>query len=233
MDFNFAPYFQEYEALRATTDAVFNKVCGSYPQEVKCRPGCDDCCYAVFDLTFIEALYINHQFYHLLNDEKQTKILEEANRADRDLYRIKRKAAKRVDAGEKEETIIEEMGRVRLRCPLLSEDCRCELYDVRPIICRLYGIPLAIGGQGRTCGVSGFEPGASYPSVNLDKLTHAMYGLSTRLVREMGSRHTRMGELLVPLSMALLTDYNETYLGIGPEEEPEPVPRRRKRARHR
>jgi len=28
--------------------------------------------------------------------------------------------------------------------------------------------------------------------------------------------------------MAILTDYDETYLGIGPEKEPEPVPRRKK-----
>ena len=62
----------------------------------------------------------------------------------------------------------------------------------------------------------------------MDKLTHALYGLSARLVREIQSRHHRMGEILVPLSMALLTEYNETYLGIGPEKEPEPVRHRKK-----
>ena len=53
MDIDFTPYFREYEALRATTDTVFEKVSRSYPQEVKCQPHCDDCCYALFDLTFI------------------------------------------------------------------------------------------------------------------------------------------------------------------------------------
>lgn len=228
MDFDFTPFFKEYEALRATTDAVFKKVSGEYPKEVKCRSGCDGCCYAVFDLTFIEALYLNHQFHQQIRDEQKAVIIEKANQTDRQLYRIKRKAAKQAEAGENEETIIESMGRLRIRCPLLNDAKRCDLYEARPIVCRLYGIPLAIGGKGRTCGVSDFEPGVSYPTVNLDKLTHAMYGLSTRLVRELQSRHQRMGELLVPVSMAILTDYDETYLGIGPEKEPEPLPRRKK-----
>lgn len=228
MDFDFTTYFNEYEALRTTTDAVFKKVCGAYPEEVNCRPGCDDCCYAIFDLTFIEALYINHQFNRQLSDDQKAVILDKANQIDRQLYRIKRKAAKQAEEGESEETIIDGMGRVRMRCPLLNKANRCDLYEVRPVICRLYGIPLAIGGKGRTCGISDFQPGVSYPTVSLDKLTHAMYGLSARMVREMQSRHRRMGEILVPLSMALLTDYDETYLGIGPEKEPEPVPRRKK-----
>ena len=228
MDIDFTPYFREYEALRATTDTVFEKVSRSYPQEVKCQPHCDDCCYALFDLTFIEALYINHQFHRQLSDDQRASIIEKANHTDRRLYKIIRDAAREAAQGKNEEEIIDRMGRVRVRCPLLNDENMCDLYDSRPITCRLYGIPLAIGGKGRTCGISGFKPGISYPTVSMDKLTHALYGLSTRLVREIQSRHHRMGEILVPLSMALLTEYDETYLGVGPEEEPEPARHRKK-----
>jgi len=229
MDFDFTPYFQEYEALRATTDAVFEKVNQSYPAEVKCKPGCDDCCHALFDLTFIEALYVNHQFNRSLPPDQRESIIEKANRTDRQLHKIKRHAAREVADGQNEETIIKRLGQVRSRCPLLNDRHQCDLYDFRPITCRLYGIPLAIGGKGHTCGLSGFTPGTAYPTVSMDKLTHSLYGLSSRLVRDMESRHHRMGEILVPLSMALLTDYDDTYLGTGPEETPAPTPHRKKR----
>jgi Fe-S-cluster containining protein len=228
MNIDFKPYFQEYEALRATADAVSKKVSSAFPLEFKCQPQCDDCCYALFDLTLIEALYINHQFHRQLSDDQRAAIIEKANHADRRLYKIKRDAAREAGQGKSEEEIIDRMGRIRIRCPLLNDENMCALYDSRPITCRLYGIPLAIGGKGRTCGISGFKPGESYPTVSMDKLTHALYGLSARLVREIQSRHHRMGEILVPLSMALLTEYNETYLGIGPEKEPEPVRHRKK-----
>lgn len=233
MDVDFSLYFREYEAIRATTDAIFVKVAQSYPQEVKCQPHCDDCCYAVFDLTFIEALYINYQFNHLLDKDRRAAIIEKANKTDRQLYKIKRDAAREAGEGKSEEKIIGDMGRIRSRCPLLNDENMCALYNARPITCRLYGIPLAIGGKGHTCGVSGFKPGTSYPTVSVDKLTYSLYGLSTRLVREIKSRHQKMGEILVPLSMALLTVYDDTYLGIGPEEAPEPTRHRKKSRRAR
>ncbi len=223
MDIDFQPYFREYEALRTTADAVFDKVCRSYPEEVRCRPGCEDCCYAVFDLTFIEALYINHQYNHQLSADQRESINKKANQTDRQLYKLKRDAAREVARGHDEEEIVGRMGRIRSRCPLLNTENQCDLYDFRPITCRLYGIPLAISGKGHTCGISGFTPGTAYPTVSMDKLTHSLYGLSSRFVRDIQSRHHQMAEILVPLSMAILTDYDETYLGIGQEPEPEPT----------
>ena len=223
MEIDFQPYFREYEALRATADAVFDNVCRSYPKEVRCKPGCDDCCYAVFDLTFIEAFYINHQFNHLLRADQRKSIIEKANQTDRQLYKIKRDAAKEVAQGHDEEEIIGRMGRIRSRCPFLNKNNQCDLYDFRPITCRLYGIPLAIGGKGHTCGISGFTPGTAYPTVSMDKLTHSLYGISSRFVRDIQSRHHKMAEILVPLSMAILTDYDDAYLGIGQEPEPESI----------
>jgi hypothetical protein len=38
------------------------------------------------------------------------------------------------------------------------------------------------------------------------------------MVKEMGSRHVKMADVLVPVSMALITDYNDEYLGIASAE---------------
>ena len=59
MDFDFTPYFKRYESLLELADQAFQRVSKEYPESVKCRSGCSDCCHALFDLTLIEALYIN------------------------------------------------------------------------------------------------------------------------------------------------------------------------------
>jgi Fe-S-cluster containining protein len=113
------------------------------------------------------------------------------------------------------------MAAQRIRCPLLDNDDKCELYRSRPITCRLYGIPTVIGGQAHTCGLSGFEEGKPYPTVKLDAIQNKLYQISFELAQEIKSRYPKLAEVLVPLSMALLTDYNDEYLGINRSQDEE------------
>lgn len=216
---DFKPYFEKYEQLIETVNAVFDRVTKEYPECVKCGVGCDDCCYALFDLTLIEALYINHKFNQRF-DAPQRRVLEErANRADREIYRIKKKAFKSMEGGTGEAEILTRIGQERVRCPLLNDQKQCEMYAFRPITCRLYGIPTLIGGQAHTCGQSGFKEGEPYPTVNMDQIFARLQEISASLVRDINSRHVKLADLLVPLSMVLLTDYNDEYLGLLEKRE--------------
>ena len=79
----------------------------------------------------------------------------------------------------------------------------------------------AIGGQGHVCGFSAFEKGKAYPTVHLDKIQARLDELSREVARTVESRFSELHEVYVPLSMALITRYDEAYLGIGkakPEE---------------
>lgn len=219
MDLDFSPFFKQYEELLIAADTVFDRVRGEYPDCVKCTIGCSECCHALFDLTLIEALYINHHFNKKFQGQDRESLIEKANRADRDVYKIKRKAYKEFKEGKDEGEILMEMAEERVRCPLLSESDQCDLYEHRPITCRFYGIPTAIGGKGHTCGISGFVEGEPYPTVNLDKIHKRLYEISESLVKEIGSKYAKLGEMLVPLSMAVLTVYNDVYLGIADEKE--------------
>jgi len=221
MQIDFTPYFKRYEALVAKADKAFALVKEQYPEAVKCAPGCADCCYALFDLTLIEALYINYHFNQQYTGVEREALLEKANDADRKTYKIKKAAFKSTQAGTEDEKVLEEMGRERIRCPLLNDENRCDLYSYRPIPCRVYGIPLAIGGKGHTCGLSGFIQGENYPTFNQDVVHDQLMAMSAEFVQAIQSRHVKMADVLVPLSMALLTDYDEAYLGIGtpPAEE--------------
>lgn len=216
MDLDFTPFFQKYEALAAQADKAFERIKQAYPEEVVCTPKCTDCCYALFDLTLIEALYLNHQFNAFFSGQAREGMLEKANTADRKIYKLKREAFHKTREGHEEQEVVEEIARERIRCPLLNEADLCDLYDYRPIACRIYGAPLAIAGQGRTCGRTGFKPGQQYSTINMDAIHEQLLKLSAEVVESIGSRHVKMGDVLVPVSMALLTDYNEEYLGIGP-----------------
>ena len=232
MDFDFNPYFKKYEALVAAADEVFDRVRTAHADCVKCEEKCADCCFALFDLTLIEALYINHKLNEKFKSSDKAELMEKANRADRRIFKIKRKAYKEMQAGKNEGEILAELAFERVRCPLLNDQELCDLYDYRPMTCRFYGIPTAIGGAGHTCGKSGFEKGKQYPTVNLDVILSQLQQLSAEVVKDIESKHLKLVDLLVPLSMALTTDYNDNYFGIGAEDSELP-PKKKHRSRRK
>jgi hypothetical protein len=87
--------------------------------------------------------------------------------------------------------------------------------------------------MGHTCGKSGFEKGEHYPTVNLDSVYSQLQQISAELVRDLKSRYLKLSDMLVPLSMALLTTYDDDYLGVGEEKPPEPPPAKKHRRRTR
>jgi Fe-S-cluster containining protein len=225
MDIDFEPFFKEYEALLALADKTFEKLHQDYSDLVKCKVECADCCYAMFDLPLIEALYINFHFNRRFQGKRKQDYLEAVNRIDRQIHKIKRKANRDLGAGKSEEEILTDLATARVRCPLLNDQNQCDLYGFRPLTCRLYGIPTQIGGKSRTCTLSGFKAGEKYQTVNIDVLQKKLYQLSERLARAIQSKYAGLGEILVPLSMALLTEYDETYLGVrNPDEAREAHP---------
>lgn len=226
MNIDFTPFFKKYEELLVKVNTAFEQVKQQHPECVTCQIGCADCCHALFDLTLIEALYINHHFNKKFEGQERNRLIghlikDRANQADRSVYKIKRKAYKDFESGKSEDDILAEMAQERVRCPLLNEQDNCDLYEYRPITCRLYGIPTAIGGKGHTCGKSGFVEGTPYPTVHLDMIHSRLYEISDDLVKGIGSNYLKMGDMLVPLSMALLTVYDEQYLGTAEEKEGE------------
>jgi Fe-S-cluster containining protein len=210
----FKPFFEQYEALSASVVRAFETVKSQYPDCVKCKPLCSDCCYALFDLTLIEALYINERFRGKYSGEPLEILTERCNRIDRTLYKLKKSAYKAAESGKDDNQILEEMAESRVRCPMLNDAQMCEIYEFRPLTCKLYGIPTAIGGKGYTCGLSAFEKGEKYPTASLDKIQNRLLELSAELVAAIQSKYMRMDEMLVPLSMALTTVYDDEYLGI-------------------
>jgi len=226
MSVDLTSYFDKYEALVIQADGAFDRVKTAYADCVECEEKCADCCHALFDLTLIEALYIHHKFNDKYQGSEKAELLEKSNRVDRRIYKIKRKAYKELQAGKNEGEILAAMALERVRCPLLNEKDLCDLYDYRPITCRFYGIPTAIGGAGHTCGKSGFKQGEKYPTINLDSVHNRLQQISTELLRDIQSKNIKLADLLVPLSSAVIMDFDDVFLGIA-EEPVEETPRKR------
>jgi Fe-S-cluster containining protein len=215
MKIDFTPYFEKYQEIVKQLDELFERVQKEHPECVTCKIKCSDCCHALFDLTLIEAIYINYQINNHIKGKEKTRLIEKANLADRKTHKIKRQAYKNKTAGKDETEILMDIAAERVRCPLLNNDEKCELYEHRPITCRLYGIPTSIGGRSHTCGKSGFVEGKPYPAVNLDVIHQRLYDISNELVRGIKTKYVKMADMLVPLSMAILTDFDEEYLGVA------------------
>lgn len=214
---DFSSIFARYEALAAEADAIFERVRQAHPQCVVCEQGCSDCCHAMFDLSLVEAMYLNKVFAEQVpHGRERSDILTRAADVDRQAVRIKREMFHAAKEGKSPEDIMMEVAKVRLPCPLLGQDSSCVLYAHRPITCRLYGIPLNIHGKGHVCGKTGFAAGGAYPAVNMDRIQDRLEGLSRDIADVAHSRFKELHQVYVPVSMALLTRYDEQYLGIGP-----------------
>lgn len=212
------PVFKKYERVAAEAEAVFQHVARAHPGCATCHAGCSDCCHALFDLSLVEAMYLNRVFAtRFPHGPARSQILEKASLADRQLTRAKRELFQAEKNGESAGRIMARAAGMRMACPLLDDNRRCLLYEARPITCRLYGVPLAIGGESHVCGFSGFDRGATYPTVQLLKIQERLESLSQEIATEIKSRFD-LADIYVPLSMALLTSYDEKYLGIGEPE---------------
>jgi Fe-S-cluster containining protein len=208
-------HFVKYEALVQMVDGIFDRVKNEYPKEVFCREKCSDCCYAIFDLTLIEALYLNDKFLNTFSGKAKNDLFEIADKTDRVLVKMKRKAYKEVKNGADQLEIVAKMSQERIRCPLLGEDNLCVMYEHRPITCRIYGIPTSTAGTSHICGRTNFKQGDAYPTLNMDKIYAQLQLLSVQLIKDINSEKIRMHEILIPVSMAMVTQFNEEYLGVN------------------
>lgn len=212
--------FLEYEVLTAQVDKLFHDVQSKYSKEVACTKTCSDCCYALFDLSLVEAMAINRAFHDRFGfGAERSAVLERAGEADRTLTRLKHYYYKEVKQGISDEKVMEQAARERVRCPLLGDDNLCLLYEHRPLTCRIYGVPTAIHGKGHVCGKCQFEKGGKYPTLQLDRIQDKLASLSHKIAKVLGSKYTELHHVYVPVSMALMNKYDEAYLGLQQNEK--------------
>ncbi len=176
--------WQGLSEIFAEIERAFLETKKAYPKEVRCRPKCVDCCYALFDLSLAEAAYLFREF-----KRKPRKVR-------RDILRRVEKYEKEWQRQKPPLVTPFVLSTIKIRCPLLNDQKLCDLYPARPATCRLYGIPVQIEGETFVCGFSGFEPGKTYPTVIFSKVQERLSALSEKIAPQ-------GGQLRVPLPAAL------------------------------
>lgn len=170
--------FRTYESFADRADGAFREIQESHGSCVRCKPGCSDCCHAVFGLFLVEAAYLKSHFDEIAPGQKKDALLR-VNETERGLKRLESKMRAHVDDPSMQAYIL---ATERIRCPLLDEENGCILYAHRPITCRVYGIPTRIHGKARVCGKAGFEKGSAYPTFDLDSIYRDLFALSKELL---------------------------------------------------
>ena len=215
--FDYQSVFEQYEALVRKVDQAVDRVQAAHPGEVRCGQGCSDCCFAVFDLTLAEAFYLNAHSHWELAESVRKAVLQRAETADRQFYQLKHKLQRlRQREGKGDRELLQYLAEQRVRCPLLNEENGCDGYAFRPLTCRIYGIPAAIQGAPRICGLSGFRPGMTYPTVHLDRVQEELFDLSGRLLQAAAVEdpEQKLRGLVVPVSEALMMDFDEEFFRL-------------------
>ncbi len=174
------------DKLFVATDQAFAAVRKAHSQAITCGKGCADCCHAVFDVSLVEAVNLQAHLRRLA-PTVQGEIAVAAQEA--------RQAWEQVMSSRLDPAV------ARIRCPLLDGEGLCLCYEARPVNCRTYGIPTVIDGKGHVCGLSGFEPGKSYPTVNLASLQRILHTLSVQLAgEEQGGRRWPIAAVILDQS---------------------------------
>jgi Fe-S-cluster containining protein len=201
MMLDFSQTFEKYETLVAEVDKIFKAMQEGHKECVRCEIGCCDCCHAVFDLTLVESVYLNYHLNRLKSRNDRRFVTKRAEKVDRKYYQIKKRLQKMyINNGMSPEEIFLLLSQERVPCPLLNDENQCDLYDHRPITCRVYGIPTAIEGKAHICNKAKFEEGMAYPTINLDKINDRLFELSMELLQEVRAKNLKLHMSLVPPS---------------------------------
>jgi Fe-S-cluster containining protein len=201
---SFSHFFERYELLAARADEAFHAMEQRYGECVRCELHCADCCYAVFGLFLIEALYVQHHFQRL-SEELRREALVRAEEAEAELHRIQDELE---PCGDNPRIGSQAMGKARIRCPLLDDRLECILYPCRPITCRVYGIPTLIRGRAHVCGKTRFTQGEVYPTFKLDVVERELHALSEELLRAAGDKEPEKASLLLSVPEAIKNPMN-------------------------
>lgn len=189
----------DLDKLFSAIDQAFEAVRQVHPGEIACGKGCADCCQAVFDVSLVEAVNLQAHLQRL-----DSTVREEIARAAQEA----RQAWEQTMAAGLDPSV------ARIRCPLLDDQGLCRCYEARPVNCRTYGIPTVIDGKGHVCGFSGFEPGTSYPTVNLASLQRRLHDLSVEMAGEEKGAH-RWPIAAVILEPSLFSPFVESLIVPG------------------
>ncbi|HLH07802.1 MAG TPA: YkgJ family cysteine cluster protein [Terriglobales bacterium] len=167
-------------------DAAFADAAQRSGEWLLCRPGCTQCCIGVFEINALDALRLKGGLAQLrrTDPERAERVRDRALESVKQLSRQFPGDPKSGVLGEDETSraVFEEFGDDE-PCPALDPRTgRCDLYEYRPMTCRVFGPPIRSEGGLGTCELC-FE-GASPEEIAACEMIVDPDGLEDELLRE-------------------------------------------------
>lgn len=138
-----ASILDEYQKFLLELDMWFRSVRVKYGDRMRCGKGCTFCCCGLFNIPRPDALRVATGFYRLPPSLKN-EVAYRASAIHSDLLREVPELEEPFFLNSISETRIDLLTDVfsTVRCPFLSVDNVCLIYEYRPSACVLEGIPM-------------------------------------------------------------------------------------------
>lgn len=128
-------FLAEYEALVREVEAKAAAARRSLNPANDCGRDSDGCCHCYFEMTLIEAVFLNNRLNRHLSSAQRQEVINRAVEVSRRLRQVAGPVSPAGSAGEVAALYTAE----KLLCPL-SVGKNCLLYDYRPLRCRTWGV---------------------------------------------------------------------------------------------
>ena len=165
-----------------------------------CKPGCTQCCHGVFAINVLDVARLEAGMDELrAADPEKAEVVERRARAWIEEYGPEfpgDPATGVLGASEEDQARFEEFAN-DAPCPALNpESGLCDVYEWRPMTCRVFGPPVRVGGAALGCCELCFA-GASDEQIAACEMK-VPYELEDRLVEETGGE---TGETVVAFAL--------------------------------
>ncbi len=137
MDFILNSYQQLLEEL----DTWFADCVSQFPEQLECAKGCSACCRGLFEISLLDAALLQEGFAQLSNSTRKSALKKASTRLASLQQQWPQFVApyilNRLPHNDWEEMPEDDP----TPCPLLSDNGTCLVYQHRPMLCRLHGLP--------------------------------------------------------------------------------------------
>jgi Fe-S-cluster containining protein len=128
-----------YREILDKADAHFHEVARKQPQHLECN-GCSLCCYGLFEIGAADIPVLAEGLSQLHPARRKSII----RRAVEIVASSQHPNLRETEMSEKDAFFHRTAS---TRCPNLSDEGRCLVYEYRPLVCRTFGVPLREGDQ--------------------------------------------------------------------------------------
>lgn len=179
-----------------------------------CRPGCTQCCHGVFAMNQLDALRLQEGWRALAQQDRE-KALRIRERARQFLAEYGAEFPGSLETGilgdsEEEQDRFEDYAN-EVPCPVLDPTTGlCELYDSRPMTCRIFGPPVRSGEEGSLGVCELCFQGASENEIAACEMQVDPEHLEDDLVAQVEQETGKSGATIIALCLASLSIEGES-----------------------